>query len=106
MSGRIMTASLAALSLFCLCVALLTGGAFAQASRCGPRAEIVKVLAEKYHELPRIAGAIEGLAMMEAYVSERGTWTIVVTNSAGLTCLMAAGHAWDELPPLKKGKPS
>ena len=36
--------------------------------------------------------------MVEVYASsETGTWTIVVSNTAGLSCVVAAGEAFENL---------
>ena len=35
---------------------------------------------------------------MEVFISRQGTWTMVVTNETGMSCVMAAGEAWDEKP--------
>ena len=43
---------------------------------------------------------------MEVYISPRGTWTMVVTNENGVTCVLAAGEAWDELPATALGPAS
>lgn len=101
MSGRLGTAMLAAGALCCLLSSVR-----AEALMCGPRDQVTKVLAEKYKEFPRAAGIMSGLTLMEIYVSERGTWTILTTNDQGIACVVRAGEAWDELPPPPKGRPS
>lgn len=72
--------------------------ASAQQDQCGPRKEVVKVLNAKYQESQRAIGLINEKAMMEIFISHKGTWTMVVTNEAGITCVLAAGEAWDEKP--------
>ena len=71
--------------------------------RCGPHGEIVKVLNGKYKENRRALGLINDKAMMEVYLSAKGTWTMLVTDQAGITCILAAGDAWDEAPLLVQG---
>ena len=66
--------------------------------QCGPRDQVVQVLNAKYQESQRALGLINEKAMMEVYISPAGTWTMVVTNEAGVTCVLAAGEAWDEMP--------
>jgi hypothetical protein len=66
--------------------------------QCGPRDEVVKVLNAKYQESQRALGLINEKAMMEVYISAQGTWTMVVTNDQGLSCVIAAGESWDEMP--------
>jgi hypothetical protein len=80
---------------------LSLNGVAAQAQgqeQCGPHDQVVKVLNAKYQESQRATGLINEKAMMEVYISSRGTWTMVVTNEAGISCVLAAGEAWDELP--------
>ena len=36
----------------------------------------------------------------------QGTWTMVVTNDAGMSCVLAAGEAWDEMPTHVAGRSS
>lgn len=84
---------------------LITGlASSAQAQgRCGPHGEIVKVLGGKYKESRRALGLINEKAVMEVYISSKGTWTMLVTDQSGLTCILAAGDAWDEAPILVQG---
>ena len=67
-------------------------------SRCGPHGEIIKVLAGKYQEQRRALGLINEKAVMEVYISPKGTWTMLVTDHAGVSCVLAAGESWDEVP--------
>ncbi|MGE3873902.1 MAG: hypothetical protein AB7F74_13180 [Parvibaculaceae bacterium] len=66
--------------------------------QCGPRDQVVKLLNAKYQENQRAVGLINEKAVMEVYISSRGTWTMLITNEAGLACVLAAGEAWDEMP--------
>jgi hypothetical protein len=89
-----------------LAVGLLTvSGAHAQ-SQCAPRPEVVKVLGGKYQESQRVMGLINEKAMMEIYVSPKGSWTMVVTNERGVSCVLADGEAWDEKPVVALGPSS
>jgi hypothetical protein len=67
-------------------------------SQCGPHDAIIKVLNAKFQENQRAIGLINEKAMMEVYISPQGTWTMVVTNEAGMSCVLAAGEGWDEMP--------
>ena len=107
MSGRLVTAILAAGAVCCLLAIAIIFSRDARAQpACGPRAEVVKMLADKYHETARAAGTIRGQFLMEVYASEKDTWTILITDPMGKACIAAAGQAWDVLPPPKKSKPS
>ena len=59
---------------------------------------MVKALNAKYQESQRALGLINDKAMMEVYISAKGTWTMVVTNDQDMSCVLAAGEAWDEKP--------
>jgi hypothetical protein len=67
-------------------------------SQCGPHDAIIKVLNAKFQENQRAIGLINEKAMMEVYISPQGTWTMVVTNEAGMSCVLATGEGWDEMP--------
>lgn len=85
---------------------LIAGPAAAQSGNCGPRDAVVARLAESYGETRRSIGLGANNALMEVFAStQTGTWTITVTLANGMTCLIAAGQAFetvtDALP--KKG---
>jgi hypothetical protein len=37
-------------------------------------------------------------AVLEIFVSDSGTWTVVVTDPKGVSCVLAAGQSWEEIP--------
>lgn len=75
----------------------------AQVQNCAPHEEVVHALDAKYQERQRAVGLINEEAMMEVYISRQGTWTIVVTDETGLSCILATGEAWDEMPVQSMG---
>ena len=82
---------------------LATSHAFA-APVCAPREVVAKHLAERFEETRRGVGtALRGTRMVELYASDGGSWSIVVTDPRGVSCLLATGEAWEEtadaLPP-------
>lgn len=81
-----------------LAIGTFTTSAAVAQEQCAPRDQIVKVLNAKFQESQRALGLINEKAMMEVYISQRGSWTMVVTNDQGVTCVLAAGEAWDEMP--------
>ena len=99
-----MTKDLFALSLGFAGLIFLTQPAQAQSqTKCGPRAAVVKTLAEKYAETRRSIGISANNMVMEVYAAEgSGSWTITVTTPQGLTCLVASGLGFEavveELP--------
>lgn len=75
-----------------------TSIANAQGQRCGPRTTVVEKLAQKYGETRQSMGLAANNAVVEVFASdETGTWTITVTGTNGLTCLVASGQAYEQL---------
>lgn len=88
----LMTLSLAFVSL-----ASLAGGARA-AVQCGPHDKIAEVLGTRFQESRQALGLTGNIAVVELYVSERGTWTLTTSDVAGLTCIVASGEDWQHFP--------
>lgn len=76
-------------------LALSVHSAAAQAPSCGPHEAVVKSLAEQYREKVQSVGMIDSNTVLEVYVSDAGTWTIIVTDTAGKSCVLSAGEGWD-----------
>lgn len=65
---------------------------------CGNRSSLVEMLINKYNETPRALGLSSSNKLaMEIYVSEKGTWTVMMTTTSGITCIMAAGNSWQQV---------
>ncbi|MEM6461538.1 MAG: hypothetical protein AAF724_06455 [Pseudomonadota bacterium] len=83
---------------------MLSTQSHAAAMTCGDRTALLKALSEKYKESPRALGlSTSGKAVFEVYTSKSGTWTIVMTTTKGVTCIMAAGHSWEEALEVAEG---
>lgn len=80
-----------------LTAALAAAGGPASAQMiCGERSAVVAELESRYGETRRSIGLEQGRGVVEVYASEEtGSWTILVTNTAGRTCLIAAGEAFE-----------
>ncbi len=72
----------------------LSAPAYAQATQCFPRAVLVKALTEKAHEVRFAIGMIDEQHIMETFGAPGGSWTLFVTRSDGMSCLIAAGDNW------------
>ena len=96
-----------ALSLGFAGVVLAHQAAFAQdQANCAERSRVIERLESKYGESRRSVGLAANNGVVETYASdESGTWTIVITLPNGMTCLVAAGNAFEpvEAASLKKG---
>lgn len=88
-------------------LALVISARPAEAAMCGPRDQYAKALLKKYGEVPKSVAVAGKTNFMEVFVSEAGTWTILMTTSEKQTCIFAAGDSWEELPKTefpKEGK--
>ena len=81
-------------------VAWLTAGAgpasaSATMSVCLPHEEAVDKL-EKSHGEQKIGTGLgpRGASVVELFVSESGTWTVLVTRTNGMSCVAASGDNW------------
>jgi hypothetical protein len=89
--------------LFGLILAAALPATSAQAQMaCMKRDVLVKTLGDKYKEAPAGYGLVGGRSMVEVYVSEKGTFTLVSTYANGVSCILAAGDNWEMSPPPKK----
>ena len=102
-----MKKQLLALSLGMGAMILATQHAFAQQNNnCADRDRVVERLASAYGESRQSIGLAPNNAVVEVFASlETGTWTITVTNTSGVTCLVASGQAFEptegDLTPAK-----
>lgn len=70
------------------------------AQKCAPRDVIVAKLKEKHGETARAVGLSGGKAAFEVWASgAKGSWTMLVTRTNKVSCIIAAGDTWVELPP-------
>lgn len=74
---------------------LMSGTPAAAQELCAQRDELVKSLAEKYRENPAAVGQIDGNAVIEVFVSNAGSWTILATGTDGNSCVVSAGEGWE-----------
>jgi len=80
-------------------VASFTFPAQAQQTICALRDDMGKMLDQRFAEQPKAAG-LAGEQIVELLVSENGSWTILVTNADGRSCVVTGGEEWTEKPIL------
>lgn len=68
---------------------------------CGDRDEIVSRLETGYKESASALGIAGTGGVVELYTSEKGSWTLLLTQPNGVSCLLAAGESWETLPDAK-----
>jgi hypothetical protein len=67
----------------------------ASAEQCAARADMIKALGEKFHESETARGLVNPSVVLEIFVSDQGTWTILATDTRGQSCVITAGEGWD-----------
>jgi hypothetical protein len=99
MNRKVKIFHLGALTAACAVLLATTTDIAAQTARnCAPRETVVARLAEGYGETRQSIGLGANNAVIEVFASdETGTWTITVTSTDGVTCLVASGQAFEEV---------
>ena len=75
--------------------ALLAAPASSAENICGKRDEIVSRLESGYQEYNSAMGMSTNGGLVELYTSENGTWTLMLSQPNGASCLIAAGENWE-----------
>ena len=66
---------------------------------CGPRADIIRLLREDHQERQAAAGLSLSGRLFELWSSRDGvSWTLLRTGTDGVSCVVAAGRYWIEMP--------
>jgi hypothetical protein len=76
-------------------IAAGANAASAQDQHCASHRDIVAWLGDKFQERQFAFGLIGQTAIMEVYVGATGSWTVIVTDVAGRSCIVAAGENWE-----------
>ena len=71
---------------------------------CAERSTVLAGLEKKYQEEPIHMGLASNGYVMEVLVSPSRSFTIIMTRPNGLSCVMAAGEAWENVPLKDKGQ--
>lgn len=76
--------------------AMTSGAAQANAAaQCAARADIIKALGGKFHESEAGRGLINPNVVLEIFVSDQGTWTVLASDTKGRSCVLSVGDGWD-----------
>ena len=68
---------------------------------CAARDKAVMQLEKQFEE--RVSGrglATNGKRMVELFVSEVGSWTVLVSEPTGRSCIVASGDSWQGIKQL------
>src|SRR5215510_10745421 len=64
---------------------------------CGERSDVLTKLAVDFRERPASVALTNDGQLLEVMKSDsKLTWTILITNPNGVTCLVAAGESWQD----------
>jgi len=64
---------------------------------CGQRTDVVSKLDSDYKESTTGMGLVNNGSVVEVFASQSGTWTILVTQPNGVSCVVATGEAWESV---------
>ncbi len=70
---------------------------------CGERGKFLTHLGKNHQESPSAMGVTASGRVIEVLTSNDGTWTIIMTHPNGLTCMVAAGQAWEDVEQVALG---
>ena len=68
---------------------------------CGSHNTVSDNLKKAYSEAPVSMGITTGGGIIEIFASNEGSWTMVITQPDGVSCLIAVGQNWENLPDPK-----
>jgi hypothetical protein len=75
-------------------------------NRYAAREAVIDMLGERYGETVRSVGLAGRDRIVEVFASEEtGSWTILVTNTAGVACLVASGQHFEQVAAGPEGEP-
>ncbi len=63
---------------------------------CGGHDDLVARLAAVFQEKRLGYGVAGQAALFEVFASPNGTWTILMTDVKGQSCILAAGEGWED----------
>lgn len=67
----------------------------AEAAQCGPRADVLALLAKDYREQPAALGLSSSGRILELVIRDDGrSWTVLTTSPEGVSCVLDAGGDW------------
>ncbi|MGX7875579.1 hypothetical protein ACVDG5_025215 [Mesorhizobium sp. ORM6] len=82
-------------TIFCTAMAMSGVVQAEAAGQCAARTDIVKALGDKFHESEAGRGLINPSVILEVFVSEQGSWTVLASDTKGQSCILSVGEGWD-----------
>ena len=85
------------------CVSVATADlAVAGDTYCAKHEALAQILNTKFDEQQQGMGLAGKEAMIEIFVSAKGTFTLVTTDTKGVSCIVGAGDNWEKLEPKRQ----
>lgn len=69
---------------------------------CAKHDALAIILESNFGEQQTGVGLAGRDAMVELYVSKKGTFTLVSTNTEGVSCIVGAGDSWEKVEPNER----
>ena len=74
---------------------LISAGSATAEQVCAPRDHAVSQLEKQFQENVSGRGlTVNGRQMIELFVSETGSWTVLASDPAGFSCVIVSGESW------------
>ena len=91
----------AALAAFLLAATVWSAPAVGQVL-CGPGDGLVELLKQRFGETRQAVGvSADARRIVELFVAPDGSWTIVVTDTQGRSCIVLSGEDWTRAPQMQ-----
>ncbi len=87
-------ASVVAVTTLAAGISFMSGDANALNTRCGNHKDVAAFLGKRFKETRIGMGLINAGQMMELYMSEEGSWTMLITRPDGVSCFGPVGKNW------------
>ena len=66
---------------------------------CATRKEVIERLWNRWQELLTANGLAINNKLVELFVSKEGSWTIIISDPSGRSCVASAGQSWTPREP-------
>ncbi len=66
---------------------------------CAKREEVVERLWNRWQEVLTANGLTNNNQLVEVFVSKKGSWTIIISDPTGKSCVASAGQNWIKRSP-------
>jgi len=82
----------------CVVLLLTTSNAYSQ-NVCAERLELIKRLWDKWQEEPLAKAIVNDNNVIEVFVSKSRSWTIIISDRSGRSCVVSTGRDWTDVDP-------